>query len=469
MAFSGGPDSTALLCGLARLRRERGFALAAVHLDHGIDSGSAGRARAAGRLAAALEVDFVEERRDVPALRRHRMPENAESLEAAARRVRYEVLEGVRERLGARWVATAHHLDDQAETVLLRLRFGTGLEGLAGIRPVHGRVIRPLLGVRREELRRYLETAAPELVPVEDPTNRDLRPWRNRIRHLLLPVLATPAGPAPDLPERLALLAERARRDGAALDARLARILAIAPSADGAGATADRHAFAALPEAVRPFALAALHRRAGAPYPPGAEARSELARQLSRPAADRVRCDCGGGWFWEADAARLLLRPDRQRACEGSADFTYTLEIPGEVEIPEASLRIRLSRSPVEPWMFQGAPDRAALALPLEPGARVTVRNRRPGDRIHPLGAKGSRRLKEVFIDRRIPRQQRERWPLLCVGESIAWVPGVTIDHRFRLGPRERAGGAVPWIAEILPPSGGAPELGEEQERTRER
>jgi tRNA(Ile)-lysidine synthase len=227
VAFSGGPDSTALLCGLSRLRRERGLALTAVHLDHGLDPGSAGRARAAARLAAALEVDLVEERRDVPALRR--LSRSTESLEAAARRVRYEVLEEVRERLGARWVATAHHLDDQAETVLLRLRFGTGLEGLAGIRPVHGRVIRPLLGVRREELRRYLEAAAPELVPVEDPTNDDLRPWRNRVRHLLLPVLATPAAAAPDLPERLARLAERARRGGAALDARLARILALEP------------------------------------------------------------------------------------------------------------------------------------------------------------------------------------------------------------------------------------------------
>lgn len=161
-------------------------------------------------------------------------------------------------------------------------------------------------------------------------------------------------------------------------------------------------------------------------------------------------CDCGGGWRWEADSDRLILRPNPQRAYEGVPDFTYTLEIPGEVEIPEISLRIRLSRSAVEPWMFQGSSDRAALALPLEPGARVTVRNRRPGDRIHPLGARGSRRLKEVFIDRRIPRQQRDRWPLLCVGaegERIAWVPGVTIDQRFRLG---REDGAATWLAEVM-------------------
>ena len=94
--------------------------------------------------------------------------------------------------------------------------------------------------------------------------------------------------------------------------------------------------------------------------------------------------------------------------------------------------------------MLQGSPHRAALALPLTEGDHVTIRNRRPGDRIHPLGGRGSRRLKEVLIDRRVPREVRERLPLLCVGERVAWVPGVTIDERFRL-----AGHATAWVAEV--------------------
>jgi tRNA(Ile)-lysidine synthase len=126
------------------------------------------------------------------------------------------------------------------------------------------------------------------------------------------------------------------------------------------------------------------------------------------------------------------------------ADFTYTLEVPGELYIPEISLRLCLSRRAVEPWMFAGSPRRAGLALPLAEGDRVTVRNRRPGDRIHPLGAGGSRRLKAVLIDARVPRQERQRLPLLCVGERIAWVPGVAIEQRFRLH-----GEAAAWVAEI--------------------
>jgi tRNA(Ile)-lysidine synthase len=426
VAFSGGPDSTALLWGVSRL----GYRAVAAHLDHATDGGSAGRAAAAARLAARLGVPFVAERREVPALRRP-----GESPESAGRRERYAFLERVRRESGARWIATAHHRDDQAETVLLRLAYGSGLEGLAGIRPVHGAVVRPLLGLSRTELRAAVDAAG--LTPLTDPTNADLGLPRNRLRHRLLPALEAAE---PGLSEALARLAGRARAAGGALERRLGRILSAPPVADGVAL--DRSELESLPEPLRPFVLAALHRRAGAPYPAGAAARAELLRQLV--GRGRAGCDCGGGWRWEAAAGDLLvLRRGRER--ERVPDFTYTLQIPGEVEIPELALRVEVSRRPVAAWMFRGSPRRAGLALPLAEGDRVTVRNRRPGDRLHPLGAGGSRRLKCVLVDRRVPRHQRERLPLLCVGERIAWVPGVTIDERFRL----RAGETTAWVAEV--------------------
>jgi tRNA(Ile)-lysidine synthase len=439
VAFSGGADSTALLLALTRLRLPV-KPLTALHLDHGLDAGSAGRAAAAAEIAGRLEVEVLTERRDVPALR---LP--GESLEAAARRVRYELLEETRARLGARWVATAHHRDDQAETVLLRMLFGSGLEGLAGIRPVHGTVIRPLLGVPRDALREAIRSAG--LPWVEDPTNRDLSVPRNRVRHALLPALSREDE---EVSERLVRLAGRAGRAGAALDRRLAPLLGVRVLDDGVAV--DRAALRRLPPELLPFALAGLHRRAGAPYPAGRAAREELLRQLARPDADHVACDCGGGWRWEAAGRFLAL--ERAAASEPPVRFTYTLEIPGEIAIPELGVRVGLHHRPVEPWMFQGSPHRAGLALPLQPGDRVTVRNRRPGDRLHPLGARGSRRLKEVLIDRRIPRSQRDRLPLLCTlsrdergeeTERIAWVPGVTIDQRFRI-----TGEAAAWVAEVL-------------------
>ena len=100
----------------------------------------------------------------------------------------------------------------------------------------------------------------------------------------------------------------------------------------------------------------------------------------------------------------------------------------------------------VSAWMLEGRPSRAALDLPLASGDDVTVRNRRPGDRIRPLGCRYSRRLKEVLIDRRVPRHERDRLPLLCLRGRIAWVPGVTVDDSFRLSPASR-----PWVARIEP------------------
>ncbi len=422
-AFSGGPDSTALLTGFAALAGSRGWRLTAAHLDHGMDPGSAGRAEDAAHLAERLGVRFVSERREVVRLA-------AESPESAARRVRYAFLEEVRRNEGARWIATAHHRDDQAETVLLRLLFGSGWEGLAGIRPVHGAVVRPLLDVAREDLLKIVDEAG--LVPVQDPTNLDLGTPRNRVREVLMPALGA------SLPSLLARISDRARGAADRLGRHLSAHLNVLEVEDGIAV--ERSGLGGLPVEMLPFALAWLHRRAGAPYPAGGPARSELMRQVSQ--GHRGACDCGHGWRWEVTGGQMILR--RAAKQEPVPEFSYTLPIPGSVEIPEIAVRIGLSRRSVEPWMFEASPRRTALALPLAPGDCVTVRNRRPGDRIHPLGAAGSKKLKDLLIDRRVPRRERERLPLICVGETIAWVPGVTIDHRFRI-----AGESTTWIAEI--------------------
>jgi tRNA(Ile)-lysidine synthase len=438
-AFSGGADSTALLWGLRELAARRGAWLVAAHLDHGLDAGGAERAAAAARTAAHLGIPFILERRSVPSLRRP-----GESPEAAARRVRYDFLEEVRRGRGALYTATGHHRDDQAETVLLRLLQGSGIEGLAGVRPAQGAVVRPLLGLPRAALRAAVEAAS---LPVsEDPTNDDLGIPRNRVRHRLLPALAAETRTA-DLAPRLAGLAERARRAGLVLDRRLGEHLDATPLADGAlGVAVDLRAFASLPSPLLPAALAALHRRTGAPYPAGEAARSELLRQLG--AGGRVACDCGAGWRWAVEGGLLTLRRTPTR--EPVPDFTYTLQIPGELEIPELAVRVGLHHRPVEPWMFTGACDRAGLALSSVPGDRVTVRNRRPGDRLHPLGSSGSRKLKEILVDRRVPPAARERIPLLCVEGRIAWVPGVTIDQSFRIRREStEATEATAWVATL--------------------
>lgn len=451
-AFSGGSDSTALLAGLAAVAPRLGLELHAAHLDHGLDADSRRRARQACRLAAALGVELAVERLK-PAAR-------GGGREAAARRARYAFLESRADEVGADFIATAHHADDQAETVLLRLLYGTGIAGLAGIRERRGRVVRPLLGLRRRQLRDSLAAARySRLRPVADPTNDDLASARNRVRHLLLPRLERRT---PDVVARLCRLSAAAAAAGRHVAALLAARLSPRPVPGEPGVVVDRSAFEALPEALVPHALALLHRLAGAPYPAAAQARTELVRQLRTNRGGRVGCDCGGGWRWEAASGVVQLVRRESPALE----FTYTLEGPGEVEIPEVGLRFRLRRGRVAPWMFTAFADRAGLAAP-SGRWRVEIRNRRPGDRLVPLGSGHPRRLKDLLIDRRVPRRSRDRLPLLVVDGEIAWVPGVTIGESFRLGPPVTARRA--WIAEIaaldgngepgrcVPNGGGAP------------
>lgn len=428
VGLSGGIDSTALLFGLKALEGELGLAVSAAHLDHGLDLDSRARQQHCAALAARLAVPFASERLPVPALRRA-----GESLEAAGRRLRYEFLERVRRERSADYIATAHHLDDQAETVLLRLLFGSGLEGLAAILAVRGPVLRPLLGRRRTELEAAIRELG--LPPAEDPSNRDTSLARNRIRHLLLPSLL---GEDAALPPRLAALAAGAARLNRALAAELRRRLR--PVRRGAAWGIELGGLLTLPAVLQPWALSLLNRQAGVPHPPSQEARAELARQLG--AGSLVGCDCGGGWRWEVRRGRLELLPG------GTPEpaFFYTLRVPGEVELVELGMRVRLSEARFAAWMLRPEPTRAGLALPLVAGDTVELRSRRPGDRVQPFGSSHRVRLKDLLINRGVPRRERGRLPLLVVDGTLCWVPGVTIAEPCRV-----LEGARVWVAELLP------------------
>lgn len=425
-AFSGGPDSTALLVALSQVARGHRCRVHAAHLDHGLDTGSAQRAHRAALLAHRLEVPFSlgrwDDAREVA----------RQGVEAAAREARYAFLEELRSSLGARFVATAHHRDDQVETVLLRILQGSGLEGLAGIQRQRGAVIRPLLDLPRQSLRGAVAEAG--LTPVEDPTNHDLSRPRNFIRHTLLPYLRREHGLRDEDVAALAGASSAAFRHmrrmlGAGLEPRRARW----------GLEVSRRAFEELPGPLQTPALALLHRLAGARHPASGKAREELARQLG--ARSRIGCDCGGGWRWESRGDRLRLR----RAQPPAPLFTYTLPVPGVVHIPEVSLAIRVRRGSVQPEMLQGSSHRAALALALLDGGRVTIRSRRAGDRIRLPGCSKARRLKDVLHDHGVPAEERDRLPLLCVGDMVAWVPGVAVDDRARAREGTRA-----WVVEAV-------------------
>jgi tRNA(Ile)-lysidine synthase len=188
-AVSGGGDSVALLHLLHRYASGRGLRPAVAHLDHGLRRGSKADRRFVERLAADLGYPCIAERREVGKLRR-----KGESPEEAARRVRRAFLLEAARRAGSERIATGHTLDDQAETVLMRLVRGAGATALTGMAVSGpGPFVRPLLGLEREDLRAYLRRRGLECR--EDPSNRDLRFDRNRVRRLVLPVLRESLNP----------------------------------------------------------------------------------------------------------------------------------------------------------------------------------------------------------------------------------------------------------------------------------
>ena len=199
VALSGGGDSVGLLALLVSASPRPALELGLAHVHHNLRGAEADRDEAAAHdLAASLGLPFFS-------LRLTGGPPGGESIEQWAREARYAALEDLRREEGWDWVATAHSLDDQAETVLLRIARGTGLAGLAGILPVAGRLVRPVLGFRGEELREA--AAACGLAYLEDASNRDLRFLRNRIRHQVLPAVESAL---PGFAVRLAALARLA-------------------------------------------------------------------------------------------------------------------------------------------------------------------------------------------------------------------------------------------------------------------
>ncbi len=426
VAFSGGPDSTALLWALHQLAPGLGAELHAIHIDHALDDDSDRRAARATEICQQIGVESTVLRR-----RLDKDFVTARGKEAAAREFRYQALESERRRLAARFTLTAHHADDQIETLFIRILHGTGIEGLAGIQPRQGCVVRPLLELRRCDLAQSLDGSG--LEPVRDPTNHHLGTLRNRVRHLLIPQMT---GHDAGLAESMTRLARSAAACRARLEARLGERLPIRKSAQEI--TLQRSALEDLPQSLWPLALSRIHRTAGVPYPPSTTARQELARQVR--CRSRIGVDCGGGWRWEGRGEQLVLT----RASPSTPGFAYTVEAPGECEIRELGLRFRLRQGEADDWMYRPSKHRAGLDLPIGAGSTVVVRSRREGDRVQPFGCSYTRRLKDVLIDARVPRQERSRLPLLEVNSRLAWVPGVTIDETFRVEPGIRV-----WIAEL--------------------
>lgn len=425
VALSGGPDSVALTHAVAALAAEGELILAgAAHFNHQLRD-TASRDEAFCRtIAVSLGVPIEIGRGDVAALARV----GRVSIEHAAHEARYAFLEEARQRLRADVVALGHTRDDQAETFLLRLIRGAGARGLAAMHPRNGRFVRPLLDCRRADLVSWLNTRGIEYV--SDETNDDVAIDRNRVRAELIPLLRSSFNPA--IVDVLADAAELARGEWLWLEEAAESALRGAGEIRHDTITLDSQRVAAMPLALQRAvvwrAMSTLGTR------PVSFAHVNQAVRLLQSGSDGALSV--PGLTVNRLGGRLVLKvgASRRAAGEDTANlFEYSLSIPGEVLVPEAGgLLTAEEQRPGDPVQLIG-PDVAVVRRDLC-GAGLTVRSRRPGDRLRPVGLGGSRKLQDVFVDRKIARADRDRIPVV-VDETgrVLWVAGYGISEEFRI------------------------------------
>jgi tRNA(Ile)-lysidine synthase len=435
IALSGGADSVALTHLMREISPLAGFhPVGLAHLNHRL-RGSAADAdeEFCRRLAAELSFPIEVERLDVGALARERRG----SLEETAREVRYRFLEQVASRLDADRIAVGHTIEDQAETFLLRLLRGAGPRGLAGIYPRFGRIVRPLLEVSHADLRRYLAGRGIDFR--EDETNRDTTIPRNRVRHELIPFLQERFSPR--IVEVLAREATVARDDAAWLERVSAETAAriVRQTTDTIEIEIDP-LLEESPSIARRILLQALQRRAGRRFVgfDHADALLALAAGNDGPAVLDLP-----GQRARREGGTLILSPQtRKRGAPGAGranSFHHLLSIPGEVLLAEAGCAISAEVTPLSPgqseldWLEDVKAGMAvvdAAALP----AVLGVRSRKPGDRFRPLGLSGRKKLQDLFVDLKIPRERRDAMPLVVDDhDRIVWVAGHVIADDFRV------------------------------------
>ncbi|MDP2002264.1 MAG: tRNA lysidine(34) synthetase TilS [Desulfurivibrionaceae bacterium] len=441
VAVSGGPDSMALLQVLAHLTPVFEYSLVVAHVDHGLRPKEAEAEErlvreAAHSLGLACECGQME----VVACAR----EEGLSIEHAARKLRYGFLAEVAARHGATKIAAAHTADDQAEEILLRLIRGTGRAGLTGMAGMRdGLVIRPFLGIAKAEILRYL---AEEAIPYcLDSSNQERKYLRNRIRLDLLPYLQAHFNPniGNSLRETAAILqGEEELLAGMASQA-YAQVV-VEEGGEPSGLAIRLADFLRQPLAIRRrIAETACWRMGCRPTfrqiaqllflaeIGGEGAGLHLAQGLRVVKAEGRM---GFGYPQGRQAVRgNLLEADRE---EGF--FCRELPGPGEYFLEGLGARITLCFLAAAPEGWEDAAPQPLYCDADKVSFPMTVRSVRLGDRFHPLGAPGSKKVGDFFTDQKIPVPQRRRIPILADQEGIIAILGVRPDQRAAISPSTR-------------------------------
>ncbi len=427
VGYSGGADSTALLHILTQLQSELMIRVHAAHLHHGMRPEADADVAVCRGVCESLGVPFHWERADVPALAKA----EGITLEEAGRKARYAFLERLADSLGAVAIATAHTRTDQIETILINLLRGTGPRGLRGIPYQRGRIIRPLLDVSRAETHAYCE--AHGLPTVFDRTNVDPRQLRYRVRSQLVPLLQQLA---PAFERHLLRLADIVENEEGWWDYYLREHFGnyLQRGARLPAEMFQRQHPAVQRRLLRAWIQAHVDPLSMPPY--------EILEAIRRALVN------GRSTSWEISSEwRLLTDPHgatmHPTSREEAPEYEYPLYPDTPVLIPQAGVWLEATE---EAWSAAEAIPPPCCELGVQEvvldadalQGQLRVRNWRLGDRFQPLGMAHPKKVSRIFIDRKVPTEERRRLPLLCDEAGVVWIPDYTIAHRVRVTPQTK-------------------------------
>lgn len=402
VALSGGADSVALLAALRESAEALRIEVAAAHLNHGLRGEESERdERFSGALCAGWDIPFVSERRCVTG--------RGKGLESAAREIRYAFLNRSARALSCNKIATAHTADDNAETILINLLRGTGIRGLCGIPPVRENVIRPMLDATRAGIERFLELRG--LSYVTDSSNMDTVYTRNRIRHEILPILKAMN---PKVLGGLRGMSGLLTEDADALDA---AALERMDASDGLSVKVA--ALMSAPRAIASRILRQIGRNAGVPELTRAQVQAVLCLAESKNPSAEVHLP--GGIAAKRRYGEILFEPH-----DGGAPSLPVEHSAGILSF--GSWRIRMER---EEGPFSEDRKNTVYLRPELEEADFSVRARLSGDAISPVRRGWTKSLKRLYIDCKIPREERSLRPVLTYQGEVAAIPGFPPDRAF--------------------------------------
>ena len=423
VAVSGGPDSVCLLDILNSLRDELEIELVVAHYDHGLRPGEdENETRFVEALAGSLGLPFDMQKAGVGL-------EMPGPVEERARYARYCFFNEIKEKHLAQKIATGHNLNDQSETVLMRLLRGSGVTGLAGIPPVRDdRIIRPLIDITRDEIMSHIESKS--LKYVTDSSNSETHFLRNRIRLEVLPQLKEIQ---PQVIELLGRTAGIMRRDDEWMEEEArAWIITAAEIREHGEVLIPLSLFKPLSEALKYRVIRRTLGMAGETLRRISLTHIEDILSLSTGEKPQARLNLPNGLIVRRIYDKLVFNRGEGRVFD---EFSYTLKGRGRfyLEAPECTItieekeKVELPDKHASPWTAFLNADRMTFPL--------VVRNFRPGDRFVPFGMSGHKKLKNFFIDLKIPAEDRARIPILTHNNDPVWVCGLRIDDRYKVMP----------------------------------